>query len=60
VPAPDLHLNDGTRASSASASEQDVIGALVAPVMGVPADQVPPVATLLFGPLARGTAVSVA
>ncbi|MFF3565434.1 MCE family protein [Streptomyces sp. NPDC002574] len=60
VPAPDLHLNDGTRASSASASEQDLIGALVAPVMGVPADQVPPVATLLFGPLARGTAVSVA
>ncbi len=30
------------------------------PLMGVAADQVPPVATLLFGPLARGTAVSVA
>ena len=25
--------------------------------MGVPADQVPDVATLLFGPMARGTAV---
>jgi hypothetical protein len=45
---------------SATRSEQRAVGSLVAPVMGVPADEVPPVATLLFGPMARGTAVSVA
>ncbi|MFI6356661.1 MCE family protein [Streptomyces sp. NPDC050743] len=72
VPGPKPHLNDGTspRSSegslpggadvSATAAEQRAVGSLVAPVLGVPADQVPPVATLLFGPLARGTAVSVA
>ncbi|MGW5459103.1 MCE family protein [Streptomyces sp. NPDC003996] len=72
VPGPKPHLNDGTSARSsdgslpggagvsATAAEQRSVGSLVAPVMGVPADQVPPVATLLFGPLARGTAVSVA
>jgi phospholipid/cholesterol/gamma-HCH transport system substrate-binding protein len=68
VPAPDIHLNDGTTKGSsrggsgvsATRAEQRAVGSLVAPVMGVPADEVPPVATLLFGPLARGTAVSVA
>ncbi|MCC5473633.1 MCE family protein [Streptomyces barringtoniae] len=72
VPGPKPHLDDGTSARSsggplpggvdvsATAAEQRAVGSLVAPVMGVPADQVPPVATLLFGPLARGTAVSVA
>jgi virulence factor Mce-like protein len=72
VPGPKPHLNDGTSAGgsggalpggvdvSATRAEQRAVGSLVAPVMGVPADQVPPVATLLFGPLARGTAVSVA
>lgn len=72
VPGPKPHLNDGTSARgsggalpggvdvSATAAEQRAVGSLVAPVMGVPADEVPPVATLLFGPLARGTAVSVA
>jgi virulence factor Mce-like protein len=72
VPGPKLKLNDGTSSGgsdgplpggvnvSATAAEQRAVGSLVAPVMGVPADQVPPVATLLFGPLARGTAVSVA
>lgn len=67
VPAPGVKLNDGTSgaASANSASvagttdEQHLVDALVAPVMGLPADQVPAVATLLFGPLARGTAVSV-
>jgi virulence factor Mce-like protein len=44
---------------TATEQEQLLVGALVAPVMGVPADEVPPVATLLFGPLARGTVVSV-
>jgi phospholipid/cholesterol/gamma-HCH transport system substrate-binding protein len=74
VPAPGVKLNDGTKSNgsgtglsagapspvSATTAEQHVIGSLVAPVMGVPASQVPPVATLLFGPMARGTAVSVA
>jgi virulence factor Mce-like protein len=73
VPAPRVRLNDGTSsggsdggalpggtAVSATAAEQRAVGSLVAPVMGVPADQVPAVTTLLFGPLARGTAVSVA
>ena len=40
-----------------SAEEQHVVDSLVAPVMGVPADRVPDLATLLFGPMARGTAV---
>ncbi|MFI1767913.1 MCE family protein [Streptomyces sp. NPDC020800] len=72
VPGPKPHLNDGTSSAgsggalpegvnvSATRAEQRAVGSLVAPVMGVPADEVPPVATLLFGPLARGTAVSVA
>ncbi|MGW7668217.1 MCE family protein [Streptomyces sp. NPDC054775] len=72
VPGPKPHLDDGTSAGgsggalpggvdvSATRAEQRAVGSLVAPVMGVPADRVPPVATLLFGPLARGTAVSVA
>lgn len=70
VPAPPVKLDDGTSGSSGSSTplvsglagtlaEQHVVDAILAPVMGVPADQVPPVATLLFGPLARGTAVSV-
>ena len=68
VPAPHTHLNDGTKEGSPSSAlppdvsatraEQRAVGSLVAPVLGVPADEVPPVATLLFGPLARGTAVS--
>ncbi|MEU0456573.1 MCE family protein [Streptomyces sp. NPDC006129] len=71
VPAPKPKLDDGTSAGSpgggappgevsATSAEQRAVGSLVAPVLGVPADEVPPVATLLFGPLARGTAVSVA
>ncbi|GAA3780381.1 MCE family protein [Streptomyces phyllanthi] len=73
VPAPDTQLDDGTESGSpgrdglsggigvsATEAEQRAVGSLVAPAMGVPADEVPPVATLLFGPLARGTAVSVA
>ncbi|MGW2522740.1 MCE family protein [Streptomyces sp. NPDC001617] len=68
VPAPGVHLNDGSKKGSSSGplgvsatrAEQNAVGSLVSPVMGVPADEVPPVATLLFGPMARGTAVSVA
>ncbi|MCM2578326.1 MCE family protein [Streptomyces meridianus] len=64
VPAPARRFADGSNHGagtvSATAAEQRAMGALVAPVMGVPADEVPDVATLLFGPMARGTAVSVA
>ncbi|MEV1076904.1 MCE family protein [Streptomyces sp. NPDC050211] len=60
VPAPHTKLNDGTSEVSGTRAEQRAVGSLVAPVLGVPADEVPPVATLLFGPMARGTAVSVA
>ncbi|MDQ0748049.1 phospholipid/cholesterol/gamma-HCH transport system substrate-binding protein [Streptomyces africanus] len=70
VPAPGAHLNDGSKSTSSSPggpsgvsatrAEQRAVGSLVSPVLGVPADEVPPVATLLFGPMARGTAVSVA
>ncbi|MFD7401998.1 MCE family protein [Streptomyces sp. NPDC059866] len=65
VPGPKPHLNDGTTAASSSGvsgtrAEQRAVGSLVAPVLGVPVDEVPPVTTLLFGPMARGTAVSVA
>ncbi|MFE2990570.1 MCE family protein [Streptomyces sp. NPDC059262] len=68
VPAPGVHLNDGSAKGHPSGpagvtgtrAEQRAVSSLVAPVLGVPADEVPPVATLLFGPMARGTAVSVA
>ncbi|WP_328353830.1 MCE family protein [Streptomyces sp. NBC_00445] len=60
VPAPHTKLDDGTSEVSGTRAEQRAVGSLVAPVLGVPADEVPPVATLLFGPMARGTAVSVA
>ncbi|MFC9245608.1 MCE family protein [Streptomyces sp. NPDC057136] len=73
IPAPPVKLDDGTSGKSSggalpggpssmsgTASEQQAVASLVAPVMGVPADEVPAVATLLFGPMARGTAVSVA
>lgn len=59
VPAPHTKLDDGTSEVSGTRAEQRAVGSLVAPVLGVPADEVPPVATLLFGPMARGTAVSV-
>jgi phospholipid/cholesterol/gamma-HCH transport system substrate-binding protein len=42
-----------------SASERSLVNTLVAPSMGVPVDEVPDVASLLMGPLARGAEVSV-
>lgn len=50
-------LVDPTSGHSGSAEEQGVVGALVAPSLGVRAAEVPDLATLLFGPMARGTAV---
>ncbi|PZS35443.1 MAG: mammalian cell entry protein [Pseudonocardiales bacterium] len=43
--------------SAGTAEETGLINPLLAPVMGVPSDRVPDIATLLFGPMARGTAV---
>jgi phospholipid/cholesterol/gamma-HCH transport system substrate-binding protein len=50
---------DLTSGYSGTAAERSVVDAIAAPVMGVPVDGVPDVATLLFGPLARGAEVSV-
>jgi virulence factor Mce-like protein len=50
-------LVDPQSGLSGSAEEQAVVDALLAPQMGVPTEQVPDLATLLFGPMARGTAV---
>jgi phospholipid/cholesterol/gamma-HCH transport system substrate-binding protein len=50
-------LLDPQSGTSGSREEQGVVDALVSPQMGVPAGDVPDVATLLFGPMARGTAV---
>ncbi|MEU6577290.1 MCE family protein [Streptomyces sp. NPDC046805] len=69
VPAPGMKFDDGTKGSgagvavdgprvSSTSAEQKVVGALAAPVMGVSADEVPPVTTLLLGPMIRGLAVS--
>ncbi len=51
-------LVDPQSGTSGSSEEQGVVGALVAPQLGVPASEVPDLATLLFGPMARGTAVN--
>ena len=44
---------------SGTASQKVILDALTAPVLGVPADKVPDLTTLLFAPLAAGTEVSV-
>lgn len=50
------HLTAGV---SGTASQKALLDALTAPVLGVPADRVPDLTTLLFAPLAAGTEVSV-
>ncbi|MBW8751397.1 MAG: MCE family protein [Propionibacteriales bacterium] len=51
---------DASLTSAAAGSGQKAFfNSLTAPVMGMPADQVPDLTTLLFGPLATGTEVSV-
>ncbi|MGZ5416467.1 MAG: MCE family protein [Nocardioides sp.] len=54
--APGFDLTSGFAGTTA---EQSVVNAIAASAMGVASDEVPDVATLLFGPLARGTEVSV-
>jgi phospholipid/cholesterol/gamma-HCH transport system substrate-binding protein len=50
---------DMTSGYAGTAFERDLVASIAGPVMGVPAPQVPDVATLLFAPLARGAEVSV-
>jgi phospholipid/cholesterol/gamma-HCH transport system substrate-binding protein len=47
----------GPASLSSPAGQRRIINAVVAPVMGTSVDRVPDVAHLLFGPVARGTAV---
>ena len=53
-PAPTLDLTSGLAGTRA---ERMVVNAMVAPVLGKAATEVPDLASLLFGPLARGTEV---
>lgn len=49
---------DVTSGWAGTADEQHLVDAIVGPVLGRSADDVPDLATLLFGPIARGTEVS--
>jgi phospholipid/cholesterol/gamma-HCH transport system substrate-binding protein len=50
-------LTNADMGPAGTAGEQAVVDLLLAPAMGRPAEDVPEVATLLFGPMARGAAV---
>ena len=50
---------DPARALSRSDQDRRAVGAAVAPVLGLTPDEVPDLAVLLFGPMARGTLVGV-
>ena len=50
---------DMTSGYAGTTAERDLVSELAAPVLGLSADRVPGIATLLFGPLARGSEVSV-
>jgi phospholipid/cholesterol/gamma-HCH transport system substrate-binding protein len=50
---------DLTSGYAGSASERAVLRSVTSPALGVPASDVPDVASLLFAPLARGSEVSV-
>ena len=54
APGPDM-----SSGFAGTTAERSLVNALAAPVMGVPADHVPDVASLLFAPIARGTEVTV-
>ncbi len=55
-PAPPYDLTSGY---AGTAEEQKFVDALAAPLLKIDADQVPDIATLLLGPITRGTEVSV-
>lgn len=52
-------LTDASMGYAGTAAEQRVVNHIVGPVMSRPPGEVPDIATLLFGPMARGTAVNV-
>jgi phospholipid/cholesterol/gamma-HCH transport system substrate-binding protein len=54
-PAPGYDLTSGY---AGTAAEQQVVDAVAGPVLKTQPDQVPDIATLLLGPIARGTEVS--
>jgi phospholipid/cholesterol/gamma-HCH transport system substrate-binding protein len=54
--APAFDLSSGY---AGSASERTIVNAFAAPVMGVPENEVPDLASLLLAPIARGAEVSV-
>ena len=49
--------SDPASALAGVRAQQQVMGAVLGPVLGLPADEVPGLAFLLFGPMARGTQV---
>jgi phospholipid/cholesterol/gamma-HCH transport system substrate-binding protein len=49
---------DVTSGYAGTAAERDLLSSLTGPAMGVPPDKVPDTTDLLFGPLARGSRVS--
>ncbi len=49
--------DDPALALGSPAGQRAVMGSVLGPVLGVPADEVPDLAYLLFGPMARGTEV---
>jgi phospholipid/cholesterol/gamma-HCH transport system substrate-binding protein len=49
---------DVTSGFAGTGAERVLVSSVAAPVLGVPVDQVPAIAALLFGPIARGTQVS--
>jgi phospholipid/cholesterol/gamma-HCH transport system substrate-binding protein len=55
--APNLDMT--TSNAAAGPAQKALFRALTAPVLGIPADDVPDITTLLFGPLVAGTEVSV-
>ena len=68
VPAGDASFDDGYRTSTTPTSaltsylsrRDPVIAAVAGPVLGVPAEQVPDLVSMLFGPLAGGNTVGLA
>jgi phospholipid/cholesterol/gamma-HCH transport system substrate-binding protein len=48
---------DPVSALASPAGQRAVMGAVLGPVLGIPPDEVPDLAFLLFGPMARGTEV---
>jgi phospholipid/cholesterol/gamma-HCH transport system substrate-binding protein len=49
--------DDPALALASPAGQKELLGMVTAPVLGVPLDEVPDIVSLLFGPMARDTAV---